>query len=231
MAIVLYHHEAGSTSSQKVRLCLHYKGLDYKSINIDLNKRQNQNAEYLKINRHGLVPTLVHNENIIKEANLINEYLDRVFHDNPLLPQEPLLLYQAQYLCKRQEYINEQCFRYLSYQYSGRVNTLTNEEIQNHPQLDRRRFLRNLKLGLSDDNVYEIETYLINELKYLDGILSNNDWLCGKNYTLADISWTAAICRLEQLGKLNVLRDEKLHYLLDWYDRVKSMDNFCGYTF
>ena len=210
---------------------MQYKGLDYKSINIDLSERKNQKAEYLKINRHGLVPTLVHNKNIIKEPNLINEYLDRVFHDNPLLPQEPLPLYQVQYLCKRQEYINEQCFRYLSYLYSGRVNTLTNEEIQNHPQLDRRRFLRNLKRGLSDDNIYEIEAYLINELKYLDGILSGNDWLCGKNYTLADISWTAAICRLEQLGKLNVLHEEKLHYLLDWYDRVKNLDNFCGYTF
>ncbi len=231
MTIALYHHEAGSTSSQKVKLCLHYKGLDYGSVNIDLSKRQNQNTEYLKINRHGLVPTLVHNDSIIKEANLINEYLERVFHDKPLLPQDPLLIYQTQYLCKRQEYINEQCFRYLSYKYSGRVNRLTSEEIQNHTQLDRRRFLRNLKQGLSDDDVGEIEAYLTDELKYLDGILSNSDWLCGENYTLADISWTAAIYRLEQLGKLNVLRNEKLHYLLGWYDRVKSMDNFCSYTF
>lgn len=231
MTIVLYHHEAGSTSSQKVKLCLHYKGLNYKSVNIDLSKRQNQSEKYLKVNRHGLVPTLVHNENIIKEANLINEYLDKVFHEKPLLPQDPLLIYQTQYLCKRQEYINEQCLRYLSYQYSGRINTLTNEEIQNHPQIDRRRFLRNLKQGLSDDEVCEIEYYLISELKYINGLLRSNNWLCGKNYTLADISWTAAIFRVEQLGKLNVLHDENLNYLLSWYDKVKSMDNFCDYNF
>jgi len=48
---------------------------------------------------------------------------------------------------------------------------------------------------------------------------------------LADISWTAAMYRLEQLGKINFLHDGKLHYLLGWYDRVKNMDNFCGYSF
>ncbi len=231
MAIIFYHHEAGSTSSQKVKLCLHYKKLDYESVNIDLSKHQNQTEEYLKINRHGLVPTLVHDGNVIKEANLINEYLDRAFPDKPLLPKDPFLLYQVQYLCKQQEYINEQCLRYLSYQHSGRAHTLENEKIQNHPQLDRRRFLRNVKQGLSNQDIHEIEVYLIRELNYLEEILSCHDWLCGKNYTLADIAWTASICRLEQLGKLKLLHDEKLKGLLSWYGRIKEMDNFCGYQF
>jgi len=151
---------------------LNYKSLDYKSVNIDLNKRQNQTAGYLQINRHGLVPTLIHDKHTIKEAQLINEYLDRVFPDIALLPKNPSMLYQVQYLCKRQEYINEYCLRYLSYQYSGRINTLTEDEIQTHPQLDRRIFLRNIKEGLSAASVYEIENYLINELKHLEEILS-----------------------------------------------------------
>ena len=88
-----------------------------------------------------------------------------------------------------------------------------------------------MKHGLSDEDVHEIENYLTNELKYIDEMLHHSDWLCGETYTLADISWTAAIYRLEQLSKLNVLHAEKLHYLLDWYDKVKSMDNFCGYKF
>jgi uncharacterized protein YjlB/glutathione S-transferase len=226
MSIILYNHEAGSTSSQKVRLCLRYKGLDYESVNIDLDKHQNQGSDYLKINRHGLVPTLVHDTHVIQEANLINEYLDRVFKEKPLLSQDPLLLYQIQYLCKRQEYINEQCFRYLSYKRSGRANTLTAEQIENHPQLDRRRFLRELKNGLSDENILEIENYLVTELEYLNAKLSKYNWLCGNYYTLADLSWTVSIYRLEELGKINLLHDHKLNHLIDWYAKVKNMDNF-----
>jgi glutathione S-transferase len=226
MSIILYNHEAGSTSSQKVRLCLHYKGLDYESVNIDLHKHQNQGSEYLKINRHGLVPTLIHNKNVIKEANLINEYLDRVFKEKPLLSQDPLLLYQIQYLCKKQEYINEHCLRYLSYKYSGRVSTLTTDQIENHPQLDRRRFLRTLRNGLPDKDVLEIEHYLVNELEHLNKKLSNHDWLCGSNYTLADLSWTVLIYRLDELGKINLIHDNKLDYLIDWYTKVRNMDNF-----
>ena len=44
MNLALYHHEAGSTCSHKVRLCLRYKDLDYESINIDLGTRQNQST-------------------------------------------------------------------------------------------------------------------------------------------------------------------------------------------
>lgn len=226
MSLVLYNHEAGSTSSQKVRLCLHYKELKYESINIDLNKRQNQSDEYLKINRHGLVPTLVHNGNIIKEANLINEYLDSTFPNKPLLPQEPLKLYRVKYLCKQQEYINEQCFRYLSYQHSGRLNTLNPDQIENHPQLDRRRFLRTLRDGLSNSDISEIEHYLASELAYLNARLSKSDWLCGDHYTLADLSWTVAIYRLETLGKIDLIQDNKLVYLNTWYIQVKNMNNF-----
>ena len=74
MSLVLYHHEAGSTCPHKVRLCLHYKSLDYESVNIDLGACQNQSDVYLKINRHGVVPTLSHNGHVLQESTLIIEY-------------------------------------------------------------------------------------------------------------------------------------------------------------
>lgn len=228
MSLILYNHEAGSTSSQKVRLCLHYKELEYKSVNINLNNRQNQLPDYLKINRHGLVPTLVHNSNVIMEANLINEYLDRVFNDKPLLSQDPLLLYQIHYLCKRQEYMNEQCMRYLSYIKSSRASTLTSQQMEEHPQLDRRRFLRKLINGLQDKDILEIEQYLVAELQRLNNLLKKNEWLCGRDYTLADLSWTVLVYRLEQLEKINLITDNKMAYLMGWYNKVKNLDNFVA---
>lgn len=162
---------------------------------------------------------------------MINEYLDRVFPDKPLLPKNPKLIYQVQYLCKLQEYINEQCFRFLSYRQSGRVNILTDNEIQKHTQLDRRRFLRAMKKGLANETILEIECYLVKELSYIDNLLKNNDWLCGDNYTLADIAWTAGVYRLEQLNMLDIITREKLVNLLKWYEKMKTMNHFCGYEF
>ncbi len=231
MSIVFYNHEQGSTSSQKVKLCLQYKGLDYKSVNIDLGKRQNQSDEYLAINRHGLVPALEHDGNVLVEANLIIEYLDRVFPQRPLLPTQPLALYRVQYWSKRQEYINEQCLRYLSYRHSGRVNILSDDNINNHPQIDRRRFLRLVKEGLPEIFLSEIETYLFNELKFVDKLLEDSEWLCGDAYTMADIAWTAALCRVEQLDMLDRVRLENMNNLLAWYDRIKQMGHYFTYCF
>ena len=103
----------------------------------------------------------------------------------------------------------------LRYKCSGRANTLTTDQIENHPQLDRRRFLRQLKDGLTEQIFLEIEHYLVNEFDYLNVELSKHDWLCGNNYSLADLSWTVSIYRLEELGKINLIHDNKLNYLID----------------
>ena len=178
-----------------------------------------------------VVPALIHNDNVILESTLINEYLDRTFKELPLMPIDPLQIYKVQYLCKRQEYLNEQCFRYLSYIYSGRANTLSHNLIQNHPLIDRRRFLRTIKNKLSIGEVSEIELYIVGELAYLNAFLGDNNFLCNDTYSLADIAWTATIYRLEQLGKLDLLEKEKMSNLLSWYDRMKAMSNFCAYDF
>ena len=231
MHLTLYHHEAGSTCSHKVRLCLRYKDLDYESINIDLGTRQNQSAAYLKINLHGVVPTLSHHGHVIQESNLIIEYLNRVFPTPPLLPDDPWLIYQTQYLCKRQEYINEQCLRYLSYQYSERVTLLSDADITHHSLLDRQRFLTTMKQGLSESMMADIEAYLAKELTYLNQQLHNHTWLVGKHYTMADLTWTSALYCLEQLGKLDILSIHDCQASLKWYERIKTMDHFFGYGF
>ena len=88
MPLELFHHDA-STCSQKVRICLAEKGIDWVNRPVDLGAGENLTPEYLAINPNGVVPTLVHDGTVILESTFINEYLDEVFPDPPLRPADP----------------------------------------------------------------------------------------------------------------------------------------------
>src|SRR5512132_1741931 len=62
----LYHNDT-SACAQKVRVTLAEKGLEWKSIHLDLRKGDQQQPEYLKLNPRGVVPTLVDNGRAVRE--------------------------------------------------------------------------------------------------------------------------------------------------------------------
>lgn len=84
------YHDWWSFCSIKARLCLAEKGLAWQSRVIDLMKLEHTKPEYLRLNSNGVVPTLVHDGVPIHESTLINEYLDEVFPDIPLMPKDPV---------------------------------------------------------------------------------------------------------------------------------------------
>ena len=68
------------------RLVLAAKALDYDHVPLDLDRKASF-PEKLSPYRH--VPVLVHQGRQIFESSIINEYLEEVFGDPPLLPVEP----------------------------------------------------------------------------------------------------------------------------------------------
>ncbi|MEH2026815.1 glutathione S-transferase family protein [Nostoc sp.] len=83
--IQLYFAKA-STFSQRTRVVLLEKGIDFTPIEIDL---QNKLDGYTQISRYGKVPAIKHGDVEIYESAIINEYLDEVFPEPPLLPRDP----------------------------------------------------------------------------------------------------------------------------------------------
>jgi len=78
-----------STCSQKVRICLHEKGLPFEDIKLDLGKGKDQlKPEYLKLNPNGVVPTLVDDDNVIIDSSVICEYLDEKYPAPKLMPDD-----------------------------------------------------------------------------------------------------------------------------------------------
>jgi glutathione S-transferase len=90
MTLVLYN-AAQSTCSQKVRLSLWEKGIAFQEVKLDLFQGDQLTAEYKQLNPNGVVPTLVHNDQVIIDSSVILEYLDDVFPEVALRPESALV--------------------------------------------------------------------------------------------------------------------------------------------
>ena len=84
------HHAHISTCSQKVRLCLAEKGLAWTSHPIEFATGAHLTPAYLALNPNGVVPTLVHDGNVITESSLILYYIDEAFPTPSLMPTSPI---------------------------------------------------------------------------------------------------------------------------------------------
>ena len=69
--------------AHRVRLALAEKGIAVEPIEIDL---KNKPASFARISPYGRVPLLLHGKVKLWESAIINEYLDEVFPDPPLMP-------------------------------------------------------------------------------------------------------------------------------------------------
>lgn len=78
--------------AHRSRLTLLEKGIPFKLIEIDL---QNKPANFLEISPYGKVPVLKHGNHRVWESAVVNEYLNDVFPEPPLLPQDPMQRAQA----------------------------------------------------------------------------------------------------------------------------------------
>ncbi|MCA9773609.1 MAG: glutathione S-transferase family protein, partial [Myxococcales bacterium] len=87
-SLVLYDHPS-SPCGRRVRITLHEKGLAYERRIVDLAKMEQKRPEYLRLNPNGVVPTLVHGDQVVYESNVITEYLDDVAPERPLYPEDP----------------------------------------------------------------------------------------------------------------------------------------------
>lgn len=82
----LYQFEL-SQYSEKVRLILDFKGLDYRKVEVAPGVGQ---LELLRLSGQTKVPVLKDGDTIITDSTEIALYLDRKYPENPLLPHDPV---------------------------------------------------------------------------------------------------------------------------------------------
>lgn len=88
MNITLYHYWR-SSSSWRVRWGLAIKGIEYRSIPVNLLHDEQQSKDFIHMNPAGFVPALDIGGRYFGESLAILEWLEEVFPEPALLPDDP----------------------------------------------------------------------------------------------------------------------------------------------
>ena len=228
MADTLELFHAGLTScSKKLRLCLKEKGLPYKSHFVALNKFEHHDPAYLKLNPNGLVPTLVHNGTVIIESGVINEYLDEVFPEKPLRPQDPAARAKMRVLCKMADEYGLPATRIPTWtrtkqaQLKEMSQSDFDKAVAETPLIDHRLKLQALKgEGFTKKEFEEAHgkmDYVFDRCE--TALAEGGPWLIGDMYSLADIAILPYVFAFREVRPELMQSHPKT---AAWYERIMA---------
>ena len=227
---------AGLPSPRRVRMCLFEKRLSFTSHWINVGLMDQKTFAYLKLNPTGMVPTLIHGDRVLYDSNVINEYLDAMYPEPSLVPEDPFARAQMRmWFAFETDYAKP--FRDATYETLGkqrvRVPGRTAETFAAEiTQRTQNPFYLKLALALlasdTDHTVIADRLQLIFEkMEGLERALDDGrEWLCGQQFTLADI---AVAPRLEMFPMIGVNDlDERYPGVYAWLVRVKGRPSWAA---
>ena len=230
MTLALYHNDM-STCSQKVRLTLAEKAVQWESRHLDLRAGEQQQDWYVKLNPRAVVPTLVDGDIVVPESNVINEYIDERFADPPLKPVEPFGRARMRLWTKQlDEGVHDAGIAVLSFalafrhQYAarGEAGKELLESIPDPVKRERRRDV--IEKGLDSPHFRGAIARLLKLYGDMDASLSQHGWLAGDRYSIADAAFTPYVVRLDHLDVLGLL--DRTPRVADWYRRIQARPSY-----
>ena len=233
--IELYHH-GSSVCAAKVRFALGEKKLAWQGHYIDILKGDQFAPEYQKLNPKAVVPTLVHDGNVIVESTVINEYLDETFPDKPLRPSSPVERAEMRVWTKAvDENLHPAC---------GEITFASCHRhiVRRLPEDEFQAFLNSTPTDLGDPPLDERKKEIVMQgldapgldatFRIYDGYLGKMEkalatryWLTGETFSLADIAMTPYVNRLDMLG-MAPMWERKRPHVTDWFNRIKARAAF-----
>ncbi|WP_372661081.1 glutathione S-transferase family protein [Hydrogenophaga sp.] len=219
-----------STCSQKVRMSLAEKQLEWVDHTLVFSKFEHLTPEYLKLNPNGVVPTLLHDGGVVVDSSVINEYLEDAFPERPLRPSNKI---ELAHMRAWRQYIDEvptPSIRYPSFNayFVMKYGDFTDEEFQAHAErLPVRRdfYLKMGRTGFPQAEVDAAIQRLRDTLERMERALEKTEWLANDMFTLADISIMPSIVRMEDLYLQGQWKD--LPRVTDWYRRLQARPAFA----
>jgi glutathione S-transferase len=219
-----------STCSQKVRMALLEKNVPWTDRVILFAKNDHLSDWYLALNPNGVVPTLVHDNRVIIDSSVINEYLDDVFPETPLRPDEP---YELAHMRAWRQYIDEvptTAIRYPSFNafLVPMWSSMTEEQFRTFAEkmpLRKHFYLKMGRNGFAKNEVDAAIGLLRQTVERMEQSLSQTEWLANDMFTLADISIIPTIVRMEDLGLAHLWADSPR--VGDWYRRLQRRRAFA----
>lgn len=232
-------HFHGSSCSQKTRIVLNLKGIEWQAHPIDLPKGENLSKRFLGINPRGLVPTLVINGEVHIESNDIVTLLDRQFPVPRLIPEGRAA--EMAELLRREDDLHHDLrtitFRYtqprprapksaeaLADYRAGGSGTVRGSRDSNKAA-EIAFWERIARDGITDEVIRVSATRFRRWFEDLNRRLASFPYILGAQVSLADIAWFIYVNRLILCG----YPVERLHpNLFAWFRPLRERPEFAS---
>ena len=227
------YHDWDSLMSFKVRACLAEKNLDWTSRLIELTRFEHLKEEYLQLNPNGVVPTLIHDGQVIIESSPINEYLDDVFPNPSLRPSSSVERARMRAWVKYGDDVLHHGVRPATFELmiKPRLKSYSTEELEKliatHPQPARAEAYRKAAADEIDfDSIGHTVRVADEAFSRMELSLSSHKWLAANTFSLADVMSMSFVDRIEHLGLGFLL--ERRPCVVDWTERLKTRDSYSN---
>ncbi len=227
------YHFAFSTCSQKVRIVLAEKGLEFRSHEVDILSGAQHDLEYTKLNPLHVVPTLVDSGTVLIESTLINEYLDDAYPAVPMRPQDPAARHTARLWTKLLDDRVHPAAPIVTFAAGPRALILQQPaeireaNIAGMPDPAARATRRSvLEHGVHAPEFAAALSEFIDLLDRAEAALATQPWFSGSSFGLADAAVLPYVLRLDHLAMTPLLSAAVRPHLSDWYERTRARPSF-----
>lgn len=231
MTFVLYNAPQ-STCSQRVRFVLNAKGLAFEERKLDLLAGDQLAPDYLALNPNGVVPTLVHDGNVVIDSSVIIEYLDEIATEpTHLTPRAPVERARMRSLMRFIDEMPAAAVRVPTFNlaFLPRFAAMSEEEFRAFAESKplRKEFM--LAMGRTGFPQKEMDAALERmrrTYERMDQAIagSGGPWLLGSAITLADVALMPAIVRMADLGLARMWQE--MPRVTRWYEAIRAHPAF-----
>jgi glutathione S-transferase len=180
---------------QKVRVVLAEKDLEYEKVFVDLRKQEQKSPDFLRLNPYGKVPVLMDEEEVMYESTVINEYLEDEYPIPRLMPEDSGGRARVRLL---EDYCDNS--------FIPSTTTLLAQLRKTEGERDPQR-------------VEQAREDLRRGLYFLSDRLGGQEYLVGKEFTLADAAFAP---RIMVIGRLGVELEPALSNVQAWIERIRA---------
>ncbi len=230
----LYHH-GSSTCAAKVRFALEEKQLPWEGHYVDILKGEQFDKDYLALNPKGVVPLLIDGELVLPESTVICEYLEDKYPEYPLMPSEADAKAGVRLWTRAvDEELHPACSA-ITYVVSHRYTILHNgigsfeDFVENGDSAGKAARLLKwqwIQEGINAPGAADKIRLYLGYLDKMEVALSENDWLVGDTFTMADLALTPYLNRLAALAMEFLWQQGRLPNVEKWFERIKARPAF-----
>jgi tetrachloro-p-hydroquinone reductive dehalogenase len=228
----------------KVRLALEEKGLAWSGRVIDIMRMQEQlDPWYLKLNPKGVVPTLEFRNStteVVTDSAEIIRFVASLPQGNSLLPKSESDNKLMEKFINLANDIDLQILSYSRHPSMEKSEKILDTRIeksllmaQQHPELNSNylhcadRSKKSKEFRVNEEHINDIEQRALNSIELVEKQLTDNNFILGNTYSLADVIWTVVLSRLDLLGYDSWLDNNNFPHLSSYYSRMQSRKTYA----